>query len=101
MLCKYLQVMLCNALALVLALSPIAAVRALTPRLVRELLWGRSATADVAPRCVTLWIDPVPEARQRLQQVELLRLFNDAAPLRLHGARIRLRLAEHRGIDSS
>lgn len=84
MLCKYLQVLLCNALALV-----------------RELLWGRSATADVTPRCVTLWIDPVAEARQRLQQFELLRLFNDAAPLRLHGARIRLRLAEARGIDSS
>ena len=101
MLCKYLQVLLCNALALVLALSPIKAVRALTPGLVRELLWGRSATADVTPRGVTLWIDPVTEARQRLQQFELLRLFNDAAPLRLHGVRIRLRLAEPRGIDSS
>ena len=101
LLCKYLLTLLTNALALVLALSPIAAVRALTPALVRALLWGRSATAEVTPRCVTLWIDPVVGARQRLLQVELLRLFNNEAPLRLHGARIRLCLSQPGGIDSS
>jgi hypothetical protein len=101
LLCKYLQVLLCNALALVLARSPLAAVRALTTSLVRDLLWGRAAIADITQGCLTLWVDPVTEARQRHLQVELLRLFNDEAPCYLHGARIKLRLAHPHEINSS
>jgi hypothetical protein len=101
LLCKYLQVLLCNALALVLARSPMEAVRVLTVSLVRDLLWGRAAIADVTSDRITLWVDPVVEARQRHLQVELLRLFNDEAPLLLHGARIQLRLAHPPGINSS
>jgi hypothetical protein len=101
LLCKYLQLLLCNALALLLARSPIATVRALTASLVRQLLWGRAAVADITHDGVTLWVDPVAEARQRHLQVELLRLFNDEAPLNLHGARIQLRLAHPHEINSS
>lgn len=101
LLCKYLQVLLCNALALVLVRSPLNGVCALTASLVRSLLWGRTAVAEVTHGCLTLWVDPVAEARQRHLQVELLRLFNDEAPLHLHGARIHLRLAHPLEIDSS
>lgn len=94
LLCKYLQVLLCNALALVLARSPWAPVRALTPARVRDLLWGRPAQMEAAPGHLTLWIDPVVEARSLRLQKELLRLFNDEVPLWLHGARIHLQLAQ-------
>ena len=100
LLCKYLQLLLFNALALLLARSTLAAVRMLTPAKVRELLWGRYAVVDVVLGKTTLWVDPVVEARQRRMQEELLRLFNDAH-LRLHGAKIQLRLAQPPGIDTS
>ncbi len=100
MMCKYIQLLLFNALALLLARSPLAAVRMLTPTKVRELLWGRHAFIDVVLGKMTLWVDPVVEARPRRMQEELLRLFNESH-LRLRGAKIRLRLAQPREIDTS
>lgn len=100
LLCKYLQLLLFNGLALLLARSALAAVRTLTPANVRDLLWGRHAFVDVVLGKLTLWVDPVVEARQRRLQEELLRLFNDAH-LHLHGAKIQLRLAQPPGINTS
>lgn len=100
LMCKYIQLLLFNALALLLARSPWAAVRMLTPAKVRELLWGRHAFVDAVLGKMTLWVEPAVEARQRRLQDELLRLFNDAH-LRLHGAKIQLRLAQPRGINTS
>ena len=100
MLCKYIQLLLYNGLALLLARSAVAAVRRMTPAKVRDLLWGRNAFIDVVIGKLTLSIDPVVEARQRRLQVELLRLFNEEH-LRLNGAKIELRLAQPPEIDTS
>jgi len=100
LLCKYLLLLLYNGLALLRARSAIATVRMLTPAKVRDLLWGRHAFVDVELGKVTLWVDPVTEARERRQPEELLRLFNDAHP-RLNGAKVQLHLAQHRGTDTS
>ncbi len=100
LLCKYLLLLLYNGLALLLARSAMATVRMLTPAKVRDLLWGRHAFVDVELGKVTLRVDPVTEARERRQQDELLRLFNDAH-LRLNGAKVQLHLAQHRGTDTS
>ena len=100
LLCKYLQLLLYNALALLLTRSALATVRMLTPAKVRDLLWGRPAQVDVELGKVTLWVDPVIEARQLRLQKELIHLFNDAS-LKIRGAKVRLCLAQLPGINTS
>jgi len=100
LLCKYLLLLLYNGLALLVARSAMATVRTLTPAKVRDLLWGRYAIVDVELGKMTLWVDPVTEARERRPQEELVRLFN-GAHLRLNGAKVQLRLGQPRGIDTS
>lgn len=96
-LCKYLQLLLCNVLVLALARSAVAAVRTLTPALVRELLLGRSALVCVEATVLTLWIDPVTDAHHAALQRELVRLFTEDVPLRLSGAKLVLRLRQPLG----
>jgi hypothetical protein len=92
LLCKNLMMLALNALALILAGSPLEEVRTMTPLLVRELLLGRSAWASVEKTgSMTLWVEPVNDARQRRLQDELVRLF-DVRGLTVRGHPLRLRV---------
>ncbi len=91
LLCKNLMLLIYNALALLLAKSPLQTVRTLTPLRVRALLLGRSVWSCIEAERITLWIDPVPNAAERSLQEELLRLF-EAQQLTLGGRSLRLRL---------
>lgn len=90
--CKNLLMLILNALALVLATSPLEEVRTMTPAMLRELLLGRSAWACVERTgTMTLWVDPVVDARQRRLQDELVRVFNQRR-LETRGHPLRLRV---------
>jgi hypothetical protein len=97
---KYLHVLVTNALLLLLTRSPIDAVRHLTLAMVRELLLGRRALAVADAAGWTLWVEPVPDARQRRLQAEVIRLFDAHVPFRLRGQPARLRLAGSPGSPS-
>jgi hypothetical protein len=90
-----------HASVLLLGLSSIDALWALTSAQLRALLWVPSATAHVTKGCTTLWIAPVDGARQNSQEVEFLRLFNEKSPLRLHRNRIRQCLSQSSSGDCS
>ena len=92
LLCKNLMMLTLNALALILAGSPLEEVRTMTPLLVRELLLGRTAWARVEKTGgMTLWVEPVNDARQRDLQDELVRIF-DRRGLTVRGHPLRLRV---------
>jgi hypothetical protein len=99
--CKNLLLMLSNALVLVLSGSKLDAVRHMTPGMVRQLLLGQPALACVEQDKITLWIDPIPDTRQRPLQRELIRLFSEDVPLRLYERGLQLRLRQSRGINTS
>ena len=90
LMCKNLQQLLLNALALLLMTSPIEEVRNMTPGMLRELLLGQPALAALETGSVTLWIAPMADARQQRLQAELLRIFDAAGLQTLHG-RLRFR----------
>ena len=95
LLCKNLQLLLLNALALLLATSPMEGVRAMTPAIVRDLLLAQPALASIEPGTVTLWVAPMGDARQQQLLAELLRIFDGAALETRHG---RLRFRTRKGI---
>ena len=94
LLSKYLTALLYNALALLLCRSPLEAVRAMTPALVRELLLGQPAFAVLTTETLTLWIEVTPDARARPLQRELVKLFEAAQLARVGGRVLRLRLRQ-------
>jgi hypothetical protein len=93
---KNLMLLMYNALALMLMRSPLDEVRAMTTGRVYDLLLGCPMLACLEAQRTTLWIDPVPNAAERLLQGELVRLFNDQA-LTLRGLPLRLRLYDPPG----
>jgi hypothetical protein len=95
-LAKNLMLLMYNALALLLARSPIDQVQAMTVHRVYELLLGRSMLACLEAQRTTLWIDPVPNTSERHLQEELVRLFNEQA-LTLRGRPLHLRLHDPPG----
>lgn len=90
-LCKVLTLTLFNALALLLWRSPVAAVRAMTPEMVCQLVLWRPAWACVEREKVTLWLDAMIEPADRAHQQELVRLLNEAR-LEARGMRVALRI---------
>ena len=90
---KNLMLLMYNALALLLAQSPIEQVQAMTVHRVYELLLGRTMLACLEPQRTTLWIDPVPNTSERHLQAELVRLF-DEKTLTLRGQPLHLRLRD-------
>jgi hypothetical protein len=93
MLCKNLLLLLLNALTIVLAKSPVAEVRAMTPWMAHELLFGQPCLACSEVSQTTLWITGITQANQRVAQQELVRLFNDML-LTSRGLPLRLRLRD-------
>lgn len=95
--CKTLMLLMFNALAMLLAKSPLPVVRAMTPARVRDLLLAQPALASITANRITLWIEPVADAAQKPLQVELVRLLNKHGRLRLKRlAAFDLRLLERR-----
>lgn len=98
LLCKNLILLIHNALAMLLAKSAIAEVRAMTCQRVRELLLAKPALGLIEPNCVTLYIEEVADAAQRPLQNELARLLNEFVELRMpDGTRLLLRLTQRHG----
>jgi len=97
LLCKNLLMLLLNALALLLATSPMDEVRTMTPAMLRELLLAQPALASLEAGTITLWVAPMVDARQQRLQVELLRIFDGAALNSRHGRlHFRMRKAIYR-----
>jgi hypothetical protein len=94
--CKYLMLLMYNALALLLWRSSLPEVQAMTPLRVHTLLLGRSMLVCLDKRGWTLWIDPVPHSAERPLQEELVRLFNEQS-LSIRGHRLYLRLHDPPG----
>jgi hypothetical protein len=92
-LCKNLMLLMYNALALLLLLSPLKQVQTMSLPLVHELLLSRSMLACLDQHGTTLWIDPAPSTSERVLQQELVRLFNEQS-LSLRGRRLFLRLRD-------
>jgi hypothetical protein len=90
---KNLMLLMYNALALLLARSPIEHVQAMTMHRVYELLLGRAMLACLEATRTTLWIDPLPNTSERHLQEELVRLF-DKQSLTLRGRPLHLRLRD-------
>jgi len=87
LLCKSLMLLMYNLLLLLLRRSTIAAVQAMTPWRVYQLLLGRSALVQSDNHSITLWVDPVTSASDRRLQDELVRLVN-ARSLSIRGRRL-------------
>ena len=99
LLCKNLMLLMHNALVLLLAKSPIEAVRAMTCQRVRALLLAQPALTLIERGQTTLCIQQVTDAEQRPLQQELVRLFNERVTLRMRdGPKLTLRLMQLRGI---
>jgi hypothetical protein len=95
-LCKYLMLLMYNALTLLLWRSPLPEVQAMTPLRVHALLLGRSMLVGLDKRGWSLWIDPVPLTSERPLQEELVRLFNEQS-LSVRGHPLYLRLHDPPG----
>jgi hypothetical protein len=99
LLCKTVMLMMYNALAVLLASSPLPAVRAMTPARVRDLLLGQPALVSMEGRRLTVWVEALADVEQRRLQAEVVRLFNELGRLRLTGYdAVAIRLVERRGI---
>src|SRR5581483_6626679 len=92
-LAKWLHLLVHNALALALATSPDAEVRAMDPTTVFELLLGRSALTCVERERLTMWVDALDAANDRRRQVALVEVFNKLE-LRCRGSVVAIHLRE-------
>lgn len=93
LLCKNLMLLMYNVLALLLMDSHLAAVRALTPLRVQELLLNRRFLAGIDQQGITLWVDAMDAPAERVLQEELIRLINKRALL-MNGRRLRMRIRD-------
>lgn len=91
--CKYVMFMIHNAVALLLARSPLEPIRVMTFVRLRELLLGRPMLASLSATKVTLWVDAFHNAADQRDQAEVVRLFNDAN-LQLRGVPLRIGLRD-------
>jgi hypothetical protein len=87
LLVKVLTMILYNALRLLLARSPLAAVRSMSIAKVRALLLARSALTVIDDHALRLYVAPIRDARERALQQYLLDVANDAH-LALNGRRL-------------
>ena len=90
---KWLHLLVHNALKLALASSPEAAVRAMEPHTVFELLLERAALTCVEPARLTLWIEALDGFEDRPRQVALVAAFN-RLKLRCRGREVVIHLRE-------
>jgi hypothetical protein len=90
---KWLHLLELNALALALASSPDAEVRAMAPTTVFELLLGLPALTCVEAGRLTMWIDALDAAADRRRQAALVEVFNKLR-LRCRGAVVAIRVRE-------
>ncbi|MEZ4407748.1 MAG: hypothetical protein R3A52_14940 [Polyangiales bacterium] len=90
---KWLHLLVHNALALGLATSEDAAVRAMEPATVFELLLGRSALTCVEDGRLTMCVDVMDGARDRRRQAALIEVFNKLG-LRCRGRDVVIRTHE-------
>lgn len=92
-LCKYLMLLMYNALVLLLMKSPLREVQVMSLPRVNALLLCRNMLVSLDQQRTTLWIDPVPSTSERVLQQELVRLFNEQS-LTLRGRQLLLRLRD-------
>jgi hypothetical protein len=90
---KWLQLLEHNALAMALASSPDAEVRAMAPTTVFDLLLGLPALTCVSDGQITMWVEALDAAADRRRQAALVEVFNKLR-LRCRGAVVVLRLRE-------
>ena len=90
---KWLHLLVHNALALALATSPDAEVRAMDPTTVFDLLLGRSALTGIERERLTMWVDVLDAANDRRRQTALVEVFNKLG-LRCRGASVVIHLRE-------
>jgi hypothetical protein len=90
--CKYLMLLIYNAIALLLAKSPLHAIREMTPALLYSLLLGRPTLVSIEyGTTYTLWIQPLNTTKERAYPQELVRLINEAK-LVVRGQTLRVKI---------
>ena len=91
--CKYVMFLIHNAVALLLAKSPMETIRVMTFVRLREMVLGRPMLVSLSKTKTTLWIDALHNPDDRRDQAEVVRLFN-AAKLKLRGSPLLIQLRD-------